>query len=237
VNKLHIFYVISHDGGFPGAVVNGIITENYVATIAKDGFLGKLKSTNWEIEIIKGKLTQQVKTLTDKIKKIKEQKIPWVTVELCFNTTPLEDCPNKNCYVMLGAKVIPRQIHQGTPCVTCGTPSSTKWKFGHSCTVRRDSANSSFLGNSILESLCRYMPHSTRLPLVQVPSENNPGGKLVRDVPAPLAIIKAGYSNDPFFIDWISDKKNQMAYGFAVAEGILNWSKYFVTVDIDKWSN
>lgn len=238
---LTVFFVIAHDGSknFQGAVTPDGVTENQVTEVAQKEFVRVLTEERpaWDIQVIPGNMNSQIIALQEKIKILEEQQKPWVTVELDFNASPLEDCPNTACTKVVDGQIVRNQKHCGNICPFCGAKPTKKWAWGHTAVVHKDSKNAQMLGCFVLNELSFLMHQSKQLPLILVPNPLNAGGRLVREVSSPCIIVEAGFENDVVFANWIKVEKNQKAYGSSVAMGVIRWFATYLELDMKYWKN
>lgn len=216
-------YAHSDPRGSPGASNLTGVCERTVAREAFAPLDARCRAEGFNVKEFSGNLSVSVRRMEREVKRARERYEKHVAIELHFNRPPQRQC---QCGAVTWA---------GVPCVKCGAPPPTKWRFGHTALVNRWSGASIELADHVLGRLGQIISFSERRETIKMP-DSRYGPKLwPRKVPPPAVLVEAGFGVDPEFSDWIADPINQRAYGMAVAEGICDYVRKREDLPLEMW--
>ncbi len=221
-----VLYSIAHsDPKRPsGAVTEGGISENMVATEALSGLRMRLETRAIKCECFSGPLSVSVRRMRKTITTLRKLGERHVAIELHFNSTSTVPC-----------RVCGQPKHKGMQCKSCGAKPTRPWRIGHTAMVSRWAPSSIELAGCILARLSAVMPWSRERKPILMPDARY-GPKVWPEAMYPPAVlVEAGFGCDDIFASYIQDQAGRVVLGMALADGVIDFLGKTSGIPIENW--
>lgn len=209
----------------PGAELASGYTERQFARDVAPALVATMEASGHSVEQYSGDLRKTIRQMYNHQKMCMDNNRPHVSIEVHFNTTPMEHCTRCGT-----------ERRTGTVCPSCGAPPSIGWRWGPTAMYWRYSAQALVLATSIIQALCEIMPWAHRRKPIGLPDRDYGTKAWVEDLEPPSVLVEAGFAPDPKFARYIQDPAGPAAVGQAIGQAVCDWCRlYYRDRPVSRW--